>query len=222
MKQKYLSWCRYMIILSIFIFPILVLASAQNYFHEGMQWMGKGFSTAYPNGGEYWVLYQICRQSDNEQLSLYRYSFSDQTGDNSVFICYIKTEGDKVYFNQYDDSIPKWNLMYDFGLKPGEGCYIYSPLNYNLKRPRKPVREYMVCTDIHPDPDNPGWEIMEMEVYDEEDTQKPWDKGKWIKGLGSERWIERSNGFNLAGGGSELIQVYDNDKLIYSKIKDEK
>ncbi|MDE6027484.1 MAG: hypothetical protein K2G23_05400 [Muribaculaceae bacterium] len=166
----------------------------------------KGFSTIF-----------LCKAPNDSVLSMYEYS--DKSESEPSFIAYIKTEGDKVYFNQYEDSIPKWNLLYDFGMQPGEGCYIYSPLNYSLKRPRKPVREYMFCTDIHPDPDNPEWEIMEMVVYHEENSPKPRDKGKWIKGLGSKRWVDRSNAFFLDGGGSDLIQVYDNDELIYSEFK---
>ncbi|MDE5807413.1 MAG: hypothetical protein K2H76_04795 [Muribaculaceae bacterium] len=209
---------RYFILFLHLLF-ILYCASAQNYFKDGVIWVMKYEGTSAPpdeapKGYSTTFLYKAPNDS---VLSMYEHS--DKSESEPSFIAYIKTEGDKVYFNQYEDSIPKWNLLYDFGMQPGEGCYIYSPLNYNLKRPRKPVREYMVCTDIHPDPDNPGWEIMEMEVYDEEDSEKPWDRGRWIKGLGSEMDVDRSNAFHLEGGGSDLIQVYDNDKLIYSKFK---
>lgn len=164
-----------------------------------------GFSSTY-----------LCKAPNDSLLSLY--SYHDEPESKPVFIAYIKTEGEKVFFNQYEDSSPRWYLMYDFGLKPGEGCYIYRPLNYNLKRPRRPVREYMVCKDILRDEENPEWEIMDMVVYEDETDREISDSVRWIKGLSSEKGVDMNNPFLLAGGGGTVIAVLDNGYLIYSKI----
>lgn len=203
-------------LLLFYLFFIPYLSFGQNYFKDGVRWImlesfldngvpKNGFSSTY-----------LCKAPNDSLLSLY--SYHDEPESKPVFIAYIKTEGEKVFFNQYEDSSPRWYLMYDFGLKPGEGCYIYRPLNYNLKRPRRPVREYMVCKDILRDEENPEWEIMDMVVYEDENDREISDKGCWIKGLSSENDVSMSNAFHLDGGRSELIAVFDNGELIYSKI----
>lgn len=207
---------RLMLLFCLLLTPYL--SFGQNYFKDGVKWvlLNDCYST-YGKPIKSLSYIYLCKSPGDSLLSMY--SYVDEPESKPIFIAYIKTEGEKVYFNQYEDSSPRWYLLYDFGLKPGEGCDIYRPLNFNPKRPRKPVKQYMECEDILRDDENPEWEIMDMVVYKDENDRELSDSVRWIKGLSSESGVDINNPFFLAGGGRDVIAVFDNGYLIYSKIK---
>ena len=129
---------------------------------------------------------------------------------------YLRTEGEKVYFKYIDQEDDNWYLMYDFGLKEGEGCYIYSP--YYGYSSHQPFKVYLRCASVtENNAEFDGWDTMLMEEYTDENMQYGPYYGTWLKGLGSDRGVLRNNGYSLIGGGSVLLDATFEGEVIYHR-----
>ena len=189
---------------------ISLFSEAQNYFKEGIKWTME--ITGIPDGPEFPI-------SDTESITIKKventdslafYSWYNNDSENMRFETYVKIEGNKVFFKQKEQPYTDWYLLYDFGLSVGEGCYVYYP---TLSEPGK---TYVKCTGIEKDPYNENWELMKIEMYED---NYPLNYGEfvWIKGLGSPYCVFCNGHFFFGSDySSKLLSVYDNSELIYS------
>lgn len=198
-------------------FILALCGLSQTYFKDGLKWITKYGSTStvpFSTGYSAFILYS---ESDSDSiLSMYYYDYEPDA--KLLFVSYIKPEGDKIFFKEKSDPDAPWYLLYDFGMTPGDGCYIYSPtIGYPYD---VPSHRYLVCKEIIPPSDDCNFERMKMEVYMDDTREWKIDEGYWIKGISSENYPYISHGFHFDGGGSELCYVFDKDSLVYpSKIK---
>lgn len=199
---------------------------AQSYFKEGMTWKTSfwGYTSGDP-APQYMVetvTLDGCETIDDYE-ALKMYEINNNTPSERNFNMYIRTDGDKVYFKLASN----WYLMYDFGLKVGEGCYIYSP---SYKNNNIPYKSYVKVISIGTD-DQTQLPVIYFKEYDDETCSgmEMYETGAWIKGLGSLQGVNYPNGFNLDGGpiNPQILEATYKDEVIYksptagvSEIKD--
>ena len=146
-------------------------------------------------------------------MKLYEYELDKE--DSRTFKAYLRVDGDKVYFLNPDIDVERWFLMYDFGLKKGEGCYVYSG-NFVPDGSTEPYKSYVVCTDIVEDEDY-GLDVMTLEETDTPDMSGFVAHGTWIKGIGATTGVMYNNYFETQGFGSQLQSVKLGKKVVYEK-----
>lgn len=196
----------------IFLLLYLPLAlNGQNYFRDGMKWVSYAYGThtPEPNWSVEEVTLEKCPGKDYYIMNIYGSNPSDPKS------LYIRTDGDKVYF-KYDDYIsPEWYLLYDFGLRPGEGCYVYSA-NPSCIKPNTPNCTYVKCTGISEGSGPGGWDMMLLEGYLGDTCVGIYEQGTWIKGLSSPAGVLDNLYFVMSGKVSQLTEVSDNGTVIFS------
>ena len=125
---------------------------------------------------------------------------------------YMKTEGDKVFYHSLGDEAGKWHLLYDFGLKVGEGGVFGEDPGIN---------GYVRCEEIYEIENERKWEgmalaeWMELPGFDESESRWDHGDGTWIRGLGSTSGMLYPYFFGIAGGSSRLIEATYNGEIIY-------
>ena len=193
-----------LIFLTIFI-PFVM--NSKNYFKDGMEWRTLVWGTHEPVPTYGMETVTLEKSADNDMLKMYRYSDNDIS--DRKFVAFVRTDGDKVFFKVDESDTSEWYLMYDFGLKPGEGCYIYSPRV--VSENKSPfVKMYLKCVNVLTDAG--GWDIMTLEEYEDDSCQEIPGHNisvTWIKGLSSTRGVLWNNRFNSDGGSGLLKEVYD-------------
>lgn len=196
-----------LVFLLISFLPFTMVAN--NYFHEGMKWITYIVGTHEPR--PIWsrqeATLEKCEEDDYYILRV--------DSPSSTRYLYIRTDGDKVFFKCDDHISPNWYLLYDFGLEPGEGCYIYTPQLYCIV-PHTPPSSYIKCVAINEDATYDGWSIMALEELSDETGSVMYGRGSWIKGLSSLNGLLRNIYFEAAGGGGILTEVIDNGTVIFT------
>ena len=203
--------------LALMMFPML--AAAKNYFVEGMKWetLLTSMVNPYPT---YSLVYDVI---DGEEtvagytaMKLYEYEY-DYGEDSHKLKAYLRTEGDKVYFLNPQIDAEKWFLLYDFGLKKGDGCYIYNG-GYVSGDSNEPYKSYIECTDIIMNNDY-GFSVMCLEEGKSPDVvgTKLATHGVWIKGIGAVTGLLYNNRFETQGGpGTRLVSAKMYNKVVYN------
>lgn len=188
--------------------------NGQSLYKDGMTWDTYVGGTHDPYGEETLRTVTLEQSSIDDCFKVYS-SYEDQEG--KTFVCLLKTEGKKVYFKKNETESGEWYLMYDFGLIPGEGCFVYNPewsFKYNPETGEyQPQGSYVECVAIEPDAE---WPVMVMDEP-KEDPSNFRMKGFWIQGLSSMSGLLWNNGFNMIGGWSHLSKVTCDGKVLYSK-----
>lgn len=197
---------RHLFYLLMLLFPLTM--SGEDYFTAGTEWVSVGWSTDRPDPvGVIMTDYiEECEVGGETRLGIYEY-----IGDNkaaSELICYIRSDGDKVYFNPLNST--EWYLLYDWTLKEGDLCDVYSPWTNGI-----PHHRTVRCKEITETSD---LTLMTMVLTDEngQDYTDERHEGTWLKGLSSELGLLRNYLFGYDGGGSILTEVRRNGKVIYS------
>lgn len=200
-------------VLYIFLLSF-IMVQAQTCFIEGTEWkmqMSGSPTPYYPTWLET-VTLERCDDDGTEALGLYL--CRDEDISTRKFVSYVRTEGEKVFFKIEPGADAEWYLLYDFGLKPGEGCYVYSPAFLPFD-PDSNDRRYVRCTEIvetYPS----GINYMSLEVGFHE-TDDYFDDGVWIKGIASLTGVLHNNTFGLSGMGAVLLEVSCNGEKIYQR-----
>lgn len=188
-----------------------VLAMAQSYFVDGMRWKTRTYPCCPLDKESVYVTTLEGEETIDGYTALKMYSENEDEPSSRVLKAYIRTDGDKVYFRKVDSEIKEWRLMYDFGLKEGEGCYVYA---LNREEDINP-RSYIKCVGISHDAES-QLDVMKLEEYDDETCGSFVRHGKWFKGLASELGVEYNNYFELDGGGTRLIEARYGGDIVYS------
>lgn len=203
MKMKTLKFTTLAICLSLSFIGI-----AQNYFVDGTIWESEVWDTQYPKIHSVTERVWLSESTSHEFLEMYcQY---DESSDDSQFVAFVKTAEDKVYFKLNSDESSEWFLFYNFNLKEGEGCYVYSP-NYSIEK--TPFQSYLKCTGLTET--SKGTEML-LQQYEDETCQGVHYDGVWLKGIGSLSGVLNNNRFGMIGSGSKLANVVSGDKTIYS------
>ncbi|HCD77737.1 MAG TPA: hypothetical protein DEQ27_05370 [Prevotella sp.] len=142
---------------------------------------------------------------------------SDATSKKSEPYIYIRTDGDKVYFKPAGVDDAPWYLMYDFGLKVGDGCDVYS--SWNIGYYPKMDKAYVKCIGIDQDRES-GLTAMTMEEYfgDAPDVHKSEGTFVWYKGVSSSLGVLFNYGLGLDGLSTRLMKVANDGEVVYSYV----
>lgn len=188
-----------------------VLAMAQSYFVDGTKWKTRTYPCCSLDGdGSVYITTLEGEETIDGYTALKMYSESEDDPSSRTLKAYIRTDGDKVYFRKANSEITEWRLMYDFGLKEGEGCYVYALNRSEDIRPRS----YIKCVGVSRDAGS-QLDVMTLEEYDDETCESFVRHGKWFKGLASELGVEYNNYFELDGGGTMLIEAQYGGDTVY-------
>ena len=113
------------LLIAFTIMPMLV--TAQTYFKDGTTWKTRLCGTLSAYNTVYYNTYAKLNGTEtvdgHQALKLFYY---EETKPEPQLYAYIRTDGDKVYFKPANAAEDTWYLMYDFGLKAGESCEVYS------------------------------------------------------------------------------------------------
>ena len=207
---------------------IPMLVSAQSYFKEGTSWKTETSSIMAPGFELRFTIIDYIEGTEMvdgyEALKMYQYSdgigLDGPVHEDVTLKGYVRTDGDKVYFKNTETEPGVWYLMYDFGLKVGEGCYVYS--TDNSEYTNKPDMTYIKCVGTAKEPGSDLESLLIEEYESEDDTYKDKDEvyhaeGRWIKGLSSNLGVMNNNLFGLVGGGSDLTEATYEGNVIYKK-----
>lgn len=188
---------------------VSMFAFSQTQFIDGTEWRTQQTNTADPVTKSHIKISKldgIINIGNYEALKMYCKYEGEFTWTMDY---YIRTENDKIFFMPVDAD--EWFLMYDFGLKPGQGCYVYSPAikdNSNM-----PLKSYVKCVNIE-DGNATDFPIMTIEEYKDETCI---GKGIWLKGLSSKCGVDYNIGFDMDGIGTSLLEVKRGENIIYSQ-----
>lgn len=184
----------------------------RTYFQEGMKWTVRTTNTDSPKGSASHRVYTIEKCQDGSEPALGIFMTQKDAADTHELVVYVMEEGEKIYFKLPDSKVRNWYLMYDFGLKPGEGYYFYTP--YTNNPDKEPRRTFLKCISVDKDAD---WEKITIEEYIEFEGElvKQDKTGTWIKGLGSASGVLTNNRFNMDGSSSKLVKVSMGGELVY-------
>ncbi len=187
-------------------------AHGQTYFKDGMEWVTRLNGTHAPK--PVFVHETIALEGDTlvgGMPALKMFCTNDTDGQRTL-IAVIRTEGEKVYFKTaaYSD---EWYLMYDFGLQPGEGCYVY----YLPRHANDLYKSYIKCVGEADNSEYGGWAAMRLEEYPSDACEQLYGSGVWLKGLGCPNGVVENTRFEDDGGGRLLLEAAYNGRTIYSK-----
>lgn len=189
------------------------LMNAQTFFTVGTSWKTELWNME-PDPKIY---IQIVSLDGTETIdgytSMKMYSEYENDATSRKLVAYIRTNGDKVFFMNPETKTKAWYLMYDFGLKAGEGCYVYSCEVMNAEG--EPRRSYVMYTGTNTT--ESGLTAMELKEYYDETCDEYLGSEKWLKGLASTRGVLLNCSFGLDGMGSNLLECSNNNTLLYSR-----
>lgn len=197
-----------------------VLCPAQSCFKDGTTWKSSYWGYGHGSDVPVFIMETVTLDGTetldgHEAMKMYSTLAYGEVPDERVLVAYVRTDGDKIYFKLPKAENGEWYLMYDFGLQPGDDCYINNPSiigNGNI-----PFKSYIKVTDVARDEQN-GMDIIRFKEYkDESCDELSKADGEWIKGLSSSRGVNYPNGFGLDGGlmGVELLEVTCGGETIY-------
>lgn len=188
-----------------------MLATAQTYFKDGTTWKTRLCGTQSADNTVYNNTYAKLNGTETvdgrQALKLFYY---EETKPEPQLYAYIRTDGDKVYFKPANAAKDTWYLMYDFGLKAGESCDVYSA--WNIDNYPNLRESHITCLDVQKD-ENSGFDKMLVQ-----ESLEGIDCGTfaWYKGLSSDLGLLWNNGCGVDGIGRILMEVSYNGEVIYS------
>lgn len=190
----------------------------QNIFTDGTVWNVK---RAYAGGvpeekTTQDIEYRLSKIESETETGVFNLN-QDQTidGEESVVVCRIKEDDNRVYFQQ--DFSDEWKMLYDFNLElDGKTC-VYMPTFdiWTSVEGRECV--YVKCVgDGIIETIGREWPILYIDEYSDPDYKRFMGSGIWIKGIGSINGLIENCRFNyIMGMGSVLAEVICNEEVVY-------
>lgn len=198
----------YIIFFLAFFIPFAM--SGQVHFADGMKWYTEVHGSHAPWLPPSTVVVALEKTGDADCFKALQ-SSPDHDIDRE-FVAFIKVDEDKVFFKFDDNESAEWYLLYDFGLKAGEGCYIYCP---GVKSGNVAIsKTYIKCAAISESSEYNGWSTMALEEYHDDSCTGFVDYGTWIKGLSSLNGLLDNNRFGDVGRSSILQTVVLEDGTV--------
>ncbi|MCM1320207.1 MAG: hypothetical protein NC217_07490 [Muribaculaceae bacterium] len=190
---------------------VTLVMNGQNCFTDGMKWYTESYGTHDPFATPQIEVVSLEKSDENDCFKMFR-EYQDQVFDKQ-FVAYIKVDGDKVFYRLPSGDQRDWYLLYDFGLVPSQGCYVYNPLTSSADN--KPRATYIKCVGFNTS-DYGDLTAMILEEYSDESCIQLLGNGIWLKGLSSLNGVLDNNYFGADGRSSKLIGIYNNDEPIYA------
>ena len=187
--------------------------NAQTFFKEGTSWKTERWNSEFDPKIHIQIVSLDGTETIDGYASMKMYSEYENDATSRKLVAYIRTDGDKVFFMNPETKSKAWYLMYDFGLKAGEGCYVYSCEFTNAEG--EPLRSYVMYTGTNTT--ESGLTAMEVKEYWDETCDEYLGSEKWLKGLASTRGVLLNSLFGLDGIGSSLLECSNNNTLLYSR-----
>lgn len=191
---------------------IPLLAMGENFFQEGTTWHVRCTGTHHPD--PVYTDIEFRAEGDttiNGSTALKISSTIIGNGAPATPSIYVKSENGRILF--WDNNTRDWYLMYDFNLKKGDGCTIYSiPLNDHIKSPEP---TYVKCThtDLNQYYDNIPQ--IALQEYTDSSCSTYIGDGEWLVGIGSTKGVIENNRFEILDGGtSYLTHVSSFDNIV--------
>lgn len=157
------------------------------------------------------IFYLADEKSVDGYTEMNLYSFDENKIGPHKLTCTVRVDGDKVW--GYDKKTDEWLLCYDFGLKEGEGCYIYNFPDYRYNN--NSFSTYIECMEITQDSQNPELTVLKLREYSSKDLSWWTEIGRWIMGIGGSGGVLENNRFDGIGGGSSLLEASIDGRVIY-------
>lgn len=198
------------LLLAVLSLPLV--AGAQGYFKDGMRWESCLSAVMVPPVEPAFETFML----DGDTLvggveALKMYVQNDYTPGREL-VAVVRTEGDRVLFRNVAVT-DGWRLMYDFGLQPGEGCYVYN-VSDSL------TRTYVKCVEVREGVYD-GLDAIDLEEYDAEPQSSGdgylYSDGTWIRGVGSLFGVTWNNRFGVDGVGGMLLEASLDGEVVYRR-----
>lgn len=194
--------------LSIILFMIISTTPrglCENIFCEGTTWTVEYIGTHNPDGYGNYVEYKIQGDTIIGNTQSYKlYSIPSSNNSTIIPITFLRSSEDKVWF--WHENSSDWYLLYDFSLKIGEGCYVYTIPTSDEKT--IPSKTFVVCSSIETSSSYGNKEQLIIHEYNDDSCEYFIGEGKWMIGIGSTKGIIENNNFEeMDGFTSRLIKV---------------
>lgn len=197
----------------LFIILILLAGCSPIYYADRMKWITEIRGTHDPYLPPIFETVTIEQTEDKNTFKVYTY---EDDAANRKFAALMRVNGDKVHFNLDESGASEWYLLYDFGLREGEGCYVYDPTWIIDSAPRK---EYIKCIGTNKYAEHKDLTFLTIGMYKDESCSWSYGTGCWIKGLSSLNGLLYNIGWGFEGGSYALLEVSINDTILYQKTR---
>lgn len=195
---------------SIVLLTIPLLAMGENLFQEGSIWHVRYTGTHRPD--PVYTDTEFRAEGDttiNGSEALKISSAIIGNGAPATPAVYVKSENGRILF--WDKNTRDWYLMYDFNLKEGDGCTVYSiPLNDNIKSPEP---TYVKCIQTGPNPYYGNIPQIALHEFTDSSLSNYIGEGEWLVGIGSTKGVIENNRFEILDGRTSHLthaSYYDN------------
>lgn len=204
----------------IFILSIIapLIANCESYFIDGMKWDMLYTGSHIPVHVYTDVSVYLEGDTIIDGISAYKmYEEMNHVESSRELVTAVYEKDNKVWFRYFPDG--KWYLMYDFNLKPGEGCIIYN-VSHGMSKDRPPYSSYIKCVQTEDADSYYGHPTLHLEEYnllisDYTDLEYLIAKGTWLKGIGSISGVLENNRYDAVGVYSELVEASINGEILY-------
>lgn len=206
----------YRIMALIVFFSTFITSFAEdyvNYFRKGTEWIMQTTSIA-PDGIPHTSMTTKSIKGDTvvdnrECLVLQDY----------IYDVVLHVDGDKIWwYNDKCPQMPKWHLLYDFGLNPGDRATVVSYIQEHNSFTPEFFEAWTFeeeCVDLTPCKGNKGITLMLLCEYKKDFPEWPAD-ADWLKGIGSTRGVLMNAAVDVdSDSGSVLVQVISNGEVVY-------
>ena len=178
----------------------------QNAFKAGTHWESLT-NMCYPPFDSYHIVTSLVDSDNTDNECLEVYLWNEYDPEVKKLIGRLRCDADKIYL-QHANDIDKWVLMYDFGLQPGDDCFVSC---VEFSGDGKYETFHLRCLERTISEKYGGLPCIKLgEIYDYNGKEIIDGEGVWILGIGSTRGLLDNAGFSLVGGNRHtLLRVTD-------------
>lgn len=190
-------------------------AEDENYFRTGMKWVREAFIVESDGSYYSYTVTTIPKDTvvDGYDAHIMVTEYHHKNLPIPPERVVVRCEGEKVYFKCIGLPWDDWYLLYDFGLRVGESCTVYSPVWPNKYDP--PHDDMVTCVSRHRDDRFGGFPTMRMAPS--KGIHDPYNYADWIVGIGCEIGVQNPGDMGKDGGGGGLIEASFNGEILFSR-----
>lgn len=205
---------KYVQIITVSLLAMLSISAsaAENYFRPGTVWTIEAASgiPEIPHTISYNTILDEVSFDGEQVLPFVEYSEREQA---NKLLCYLRVDGDKIFWRSTNPEYADWHLLYDFGLQVDEEATVYDLFRPGTSDEKfSPVKVRCIKRDYFMN-DNPLKNpLMSLELLerDGEDHSSDRTEGSWIIGMGCRQSFEgilTPGYFGFEGGTSFVVCV---------------
>lgn len=200
--------------LRIFIAAALMVcgatvSGAENYFRPGTVWTKAGHIDM-PPFTEFVSYNAVLDEVTFEGERVLPFVYYSDSHPQPELKCYLRTNGDKVFWRSINPDYPTWYLFYDFGLKVDEETTVYSYRRDNDGERVLSRTVRCLARDYYLEDNTLSVPMMTILNFKEDDPiyNAFCEPGEWIVGIGNPlvlsepAWVS-----GVCGGGGSVVCV---------------